>query len=740
MKTICITGLFDSSIQPVTHIFQQAGVVISSDELGASQVANMSSWHKKVTESQQSEKHVMPGKFWEKLASDIFVQYLDTPVWGWVESRSLSLLDFWLDFDPNIHFVLVAITPQAYLQQCLSQQAGQINVHDSLLVWQQHHQAMLRFYLRHQQRCIMVGLDTLLSRPQQVLEMVQNQWQMADMLSHQVSTAVLVHDPIEVYLADQLLHYGSTDEIESLYQEMQAAAGLFESEAKNFSSSSLELLLAVAQTRFLSQQKMENHLIEFEAEKERLLTETQKLTKDIASIQKAKQDQEQQHSRALKEQQEESELLLLQLHQVQEELEKVFLQQKETQTQLDTEQKGHQQSKQAVASLQAEKERLLTETQKLTKDIASIQKAKQDQEQQHSRALKEQQEESELLLLQLHQVQEELERYFLAHREEQQKVAQQETRWQRMLQRQPDYLDYVDDQLSFSGDSDDRVLHCRYSDLVIAGKLLPSLAFDVVMEGHIAGLRFDAKEKASFARWLGEAEGLEIIPAPHADQQRALQRLNTLLGLATSDWQLIHQIIRLVQQELATNDELDSDRVMQIQQGLTILTQVLAKLPASMRYDDAILEQQTVHPGYENLVISLANLSYQGVVYPSFDFRIACANVSEQQFGSDPKLEFPETDKAMPLKHWFAESSDDWGDKLELRFALPDAMDLQVWNALSDDQAFIRTLTQVLPTMLASFEAQALVNPQRQWQDWQQLIANVQRIMQQQTSLAQESL
>ena len=121
----------------------------------------------------------------------------------------------------------------------------------------------------------------------------------------------------------------------------------------------------------------------------------------------------------LKEAREEAELTLLQLHQVQEELEQVFLQKQARESEVnelkqqlrarEREPKSAQQSNSAVGNQQ----------------LATPQAD-----------LKEAREEAELTLLQLHQVQEELEHYFLLSREQSSLLdahAEQQKRVQKLL-------------------------------------------------------------------------------------------------------------------------------------------------------------------------------------------------------------------------------------------------------------------------------------------------------------------
>ncbi len=124
---------------------------------------------------------------------------------------------------------------------------------------------------------------------------------------------------------------------------------------------------------------------------------------------------------------EEAELTLLQLHQVQEELEHYFLQSTDQAKQLEELKQQHEQAQTArddqasrAAHLESERSRLTAEQDAARQEL---EQARQDST--------EAREEAELTLLQLHQVQEELEHYFLLSRGQ----AQQLERYESLLRR-----------------------------------------------------------------------------------------------------------------------------------------------------------------------------------------------------------------------------------------------------------------------------------------------------------------
>ena len=132
------------------------------------------------------------------------------------------------------------------------------------------------------------------------------------------------------------------------------------------------------------------------------------------------------------------------------------------------------------------------------------------------------------------------------------------------------------------------------------------------------------------------------------------------------------------------------------------------------------------------------------VQFLEMPFRLSCANVGANRFGGYPKLEFPETVEPNVFEGWFIESYDDFGGKLELRFALPKSMDIEVWQRLTDhDRDFLVELVKRLPGMLGVLE-RSTTQLKRPWADWFAMIKEMQAIIaphikpQQQVSITPE--
>ncbi|MCL4555561.1 MAG: hypothetical protein M1572_01545 [Gammaproteobacteria bacterium] len=694
MKTLCITGLIDDHLTLLAQCCAQAGMAMPNepDQLGVS----ITQWHEKVLATHQPHPETGQiatlGKLWERLASDLFVQHMPHPLWGWASSHSVSLLNFWSEFEPNIRFVLLTCSPQRYLAHQLEASQGQVDVVRALSTWKAQHQAMLYFHLRHSTTSVMVDVDQVVQQPQRLLDYMAQQWQLDGLGEGQGDALALPQMPMVDYLAHAYWNKYQDETLHALQDDLTAT--------------SLPLALTEdTQSLCLSG----SHNID-------------EIVVDYYQQQQKKTLEKKQLQQALSESQAESELLLAQLHQVQESLEEHFLQLKASQA-------AHDQVKQQLSGKEVELIKANEQSSQLSQQLSQ-------QQSQHQQALQSLQEENELMLEQLHLVQEELEKYFLMHRdvenalaeykEQSKQVAlQAEARWQRLLQRYPNYIDYT--HVSFIPVIHNGVwqLNCAFDALTL-DKTYNQLHFAIQIENGMAGLVFNADQRPHFVRWPITGDRLELLPQPCADSQQAQDRVAVFQQSATHDWQLLTRLVKALPALIEQKSPLASSEVLVVNQALASLAKVMDKVPTSMRYDALVFEQERVYPGYEHLALAIEGLSWQGRVYPHFSFRLGCANISDTQFGSDPKLEFPQAEDT-PLGNWFAESEDEFGQKLELRFALPDAMDIQVWQQLASDQVFIVTLLSHLPTMMTQLSPDLAL--QHDLAQWQSLVINMQAIL-----------
>lgn len=346
---------------------------------------------------------------------------------------------------------------------------------------------------------------------------------------------------------------------------------------------------------------------------------------------------------------------------------------------------------------------------------------------------KEATEENELLLLQLHQVQEELEHYFLQYQDIKQKSETTEQRLDRVLTDNPNYFSFDQIECEPEGRNDDR-LHWTISGLFGAGRYWETCRLDTIIEKGIAGFVFkkDRQGASPLATWPKLCEHQqEVVCIPTGTPENASQDAKVLKTLSTSDWRLVTLLPQILTNALSHNPKV-AQHTKGLKDALHNSNAIFKKhIPAKLRYDKAEVIKTVTNPDYENVGFRLTNLSIGDRALPEFEFRLSCANVTRHRFGSDPKLEFPLLKGAPQFESWYAESEDEFGPKLELRFALPDAMDLEVWNNLkSTDKNLIAGLISRLPELI-EFYAGSLQGEKRPASEWASMALGLERIFQQ---------
>lgn len=747
MKTLCITGIAHPALDAVAQQLFASGL---APALPAHRNDGMdiAAWHKRVLAKHPSNVGVPQlGRLWEQLAADIFMGNLDVPTWGWSNPDSVELLDFWHHFDPHLYFVLVCVLPQHALAQAIANPTDNVGPDDVLRRWYTTHQTMLRFHLRHPERSLLVMADDALNHPAQLVDTLTRQWE----LPLQPTSGTVVESPrsdaVAAYLAQQLMQDRSVEH--ALQQEILACLSPLSQDgvaaAEVFSTD--DVIAAYRQLRDHSKEAeaLEGARIE-------LTTTRTTLDKKIADLTKS-YDEQAQFANERKAQidtlnkdkttlatdlsnaREEGELLLTQLHQVQEELESLFLKEQQTVQQLTTAQA-------ALSTLTQDKAALTTARDTLNKQVDDLTKAFDEQTRlanEHKAQidalnkdkttlvahLDDAREEGELLLTQLHQVQEELEHYFLEHQKLKHEHQVQNERWRRMLQRTPDYCDFA--AVNASPGTQHGTLDWQFEELETAGRHIPQLACQTLLIDGAAAIRIPRNAGQALLHWPADTDAADVLLAPGVESART-----PLARLATSDLVLLKNLASVFQQALRAPADLQLPAdfpAAELQIALSQLPEQLAALPPALRYDRVTLKNNQTNPDYEHLWLVLDNLSLGSQRWAQFEFRLSCANVGPRRFGTHPKLEFPQHVGQAPLPGWFDESYDDHGAKLELRFALPDAMDVQVWSQLSDaDHHFLRALLDALPGLLTTLQASG-VQISRAWQDWFKLADHSRHIL-----------
>ncbi|NDC61075.1 MAG: hypothetical protein EBZ60_03520 [Betaproteobacteria bacterium] len=381
--------------------------------------------------------------------------------------------------------------------------------------------------------------------------------------------------------------------------------------------------------------------------------------------------------------------------------------------------------KQRVADLQAQTKHLansaLEAQEKLKQSEASLQtlnQLKTDLEQrtketkQLAAKYEDANQENELLLLQLMQAQEELVEYYEQKGQFEKLYEGYKSRWDRLEKRLPDYVDFGAVELvGFDNVSDIPSLTWRIKEYAHAGVAIDELQFVTVLnDGHPGiGLVTDKEEPAVF------------VPQHLA---KSANDVSHFLSYSASAYKQI-SVIALIFEQLEASQwqgfafPANFDASFWRPPLKTLMAQLKA-LPPVLRYDDVVLKRELINPDYEHLWLEFKGLALGHTAWRKFEVRLGAALVQPTGFSQYPKFEFPLIDgKTKPFESWYAESLDDSGAKLELRFALDkQAFDNAVLAKLNDaDRGLLLRLISAFPDALKrlSNKKTAIHRP---WETW----------------------
>lgn len=841
VKIFCVTGTPSADLEMLSGILADAGVSRPAIKQHKENSLTLPLWHERVlnatNDSETNQPRVQqPGRLWEQLASSIFLDNMDVGYWAWADSRSTWLLDFWRDFEPNIHFVLLYTSPLRFITEALSTASEiELNVNDLLSKWQLHQQEILRFHHRHPQRSILVNAEHCAADPNAFVQACSQHWKIKLPTSQGIAPRVAEANFLALHFAQQILqsqtqilalqneleasllvlrtdgpcipqvsdaiaHYRQLQqisaqtkaqasaqkiEIETLQQQKNAVEQEFQiqREALNISTQERDQLSASkaqleqqCETQRVQIAQFENGLQQTKAALQESQTGHQDARNELAQSQAKFAMEQQNHAttqQSLKEARAENVARLQQLQQAHENLEQVLIEARnsnkndtthkaitdELRSKLDAANNALSQlqeqltaSEQKNGQLQQVHQQQLTALRESTEqagryqnEIAQYQAAQREQlqasQQQTEQAqvnLKECTAENALLLAQLHQIQVELEHYFVSWKDAVQQISELNSRWQRMLAQNPAYYEYQAgrlDDIEVEGSNFQGILNL--SDLTAAGRHFRTLQCTISITDNLASLSFtkpENEDSSVFLRWPKNQDGTPIsrllITTDH-------HQLDTLTELSTSDLALQRVICQILVDLIHAGKFGDATEEYNTQIDLPAsaaaimnLQSYLQNLPPAIHFDSLRLKSEQINPDYEHLWLEFGNFSFGDKNYGSFEFRVSCANVRPKKFGGYPKLEFPAVTGQAPLEKWFDESFDDFGDKLELRFALPESMDINIWGQISDnDRIFLRMLIAQLPTILKQLE-QAKIPLARPWEQWLDLANNIQEILQ----------
>ena len=401
----------------------------------------------------------------------------------------------------------------------------------------------------------------------------------------------------------------------------------------------------------------------------------------------------------------ENELLQLQLMQAQEEMVDCYQQL----NQLKLSDARHANLDKENAKLKSDLEKLSADHTKLKTELERLTK----ESKQSSAKLEDHSQENELLHLQLMQAQEEAAEFREQKGQFEELYTGYKARWDRLEKRMPAYVDFGALELvAFDNVADIPSLTWRIKDYAQSLVAIPELEFTTLLHDGHPGIGLVNKSGVAPASFVPRL----LTTSP--------EYLKNFLNCTTADYKQITAIVPIFEQLEASNWQgfefpANFDASFWRPSLKTLMAQ-LKTLPPVLRYDDVVLKRELINPDYEHLWLEFRGLALGTSAWRKFEVRLGAALVQPDGFSQYPKFEFPLIDgKIKPFESWYAESYDDSGAKLELRFALDkQAVDTAVLAKLSEaDRGLLLRLVNVFPDALLRLDAKRTAI-HRPWTTW----------------------
>ncbi|ATV16439.1 hypothetical protein CUB86_24865 [Pseudomonas syringae pv. actinidiae] len=346
-------------------------------------------------------------------------------------------------------------------------------------------------------------------------------------------------------------------------------------------------------------------------------------------------------------------------------------------------------------------------------------------------ALDEIQLENELIIEKLHHVQESLEQSLIKNKKLSKASEQQARRVERLLDKYPDHWEIESLIISAAHISTDKqTTQWQLVNAYIANEVVSDILFKLtVCKNGAIGFEIQKTER-NWLTWSPSNSDSDIL---HISTSKggAYDGTNKVISsLGPKDWarlnSLVETLIRYLTDSSQHSFPEQADKKMTLD-GLDNFKQILRQWPMVPRYDGIKLTDTFQEGSYKSLGIAITNFTIGQHRWGTIEYRLASVDQLNETFGSHPRIEFPASNKTS-LQNWFAETEDERGPRLELRFAKPDEMDLQVWSTIAaEDKLLIAGLIGSLNHQLFDLKSKSeTIN--LKWSDWLELAQTIKNI------------
>lgn len=184
MNKILIVGHPQSGYQDIEALLNDCGMNpalpsrregFTAEEIGATLCKAHKAQPLHLLGTDQSIDQLETSPVWHSMALDLMLGNVDQELWGWADPSSIYLLDYWKALDQGIAFILVYNSPETLLNDStntehLSEDELQRLGH----AWQAYNAALLHFYYRNRERCLLVHAEQVRLSAHNYLQQVRS--------------------------------------------------------------------------------------------------------------------------------------------------------------------------------------------------------------------------------------------------------------------------------------------------------------------------------------------------------------------------------------------------------------------------------------------------------------------------------------------------------------------------------------------------------------------------------------
>ena len=330
-------------------------------------------------------------------------------------------------------------------------------------------------------------------------------------------------------------------------------------------------------------------------------------------------------------------------------------------------------------------------------------------------SIEDQKKQNELILFQVHQTKDDINKYWSENVQLKQTNANLQSRWTRLQAKFPDYVDYGSIQIvSDYSLAEEPQLVWKVSDFLKDDISFAEFYFTTTLaDGNIGiSLFSDLADKSSNPIFIPSRMGSLI------------EQSNLYYGFTRDDWKrLLAAALILEQINFNASASIPGGEGVDFgfwRGSLKALIAQIKDLRPTVRFNEIKLKRELKNPDYEHLWLEFSGVDFNGLDVPKLELRLGAAMIQPDGFSRHPKLEFPLTDgKHKPFESWFAETQDDFGAKYELRFDLDKvAFDYTTWLKIAEkDRLFLEELIIAVPSSLQKLKDKQ-VSVSRNWKIW----------------------